>query len=313
MKTFTTRDWVYIAVFGALWGAIEISLGAYLHVIFPPLADTFLVGVIMAGLGGIIALTGRHFVPYTGSVLMIGVVTTLLKALSLGGVKIGPMVAILAESLLMEAGLLLAQPRMRRKTRMGFALAGALAVSWNFIHKFVMMRLLFGKGVSEVAVKMVKEGNKHYVVRRQSEQGAQMGYEASLPLEIPAADPSKRYSIPFYIADDIEGGTDRIRQVQLRLNISNIVSEDRLTVLLNGESLTQETCLRDYGNPFGPYSAQWLEFHLKKVRPRKGQNILEISLDSRPEGIGVGIKVEEMEVYVEYGSYPSALNWSSRP
>ena len=160
MKTFTTRDWVYIAVFGALWGAIEISLGAYLHVIFPPLADTFLVGVIMAGLEGIIALTGRHFVPYTGSVLMIGVVTTLLKALSLGGVKIGPMVAILAESLLMEAGLLLAQPRMRRKTRMGFALAGALAVSWNFIHKFVMMRLLFGKGVSEVAVKMVKEGNK---------------------------------------------------------------------------------------------------------------------------------------------------------
>ena len=160
MKTFTTRDWVYIAVFGALWGAIEITLGAYLHVIFPPLADTFLVGVIMAGLGSIIALTGRHFVPYTGSVLMIGVVTALLKALSLGGVKIGPMVAILAESLLMEAGLVLAQPRMRRKTRMGFALAGALAVSWNFIHKFVMMRLLFGKGVSEVAVKMVKEGNK---------------------------------------------------------------------------------------------------------------------------------------------------------
>jgi hypothetical protein len=67
VKTFTTRDWVYIAVFGALWGAIEITLGAYLHVIFPPLADTFLVGVIMAGLGGVIALTGRHFVPYTGS------------------------------------------------------------------------------------------------------------------------------------------------------------------------------------------------------------------------------------------------------
>jgi len=156
MKTFTTRDWVYIAVFGALWGAIEISLGAYLHVIFPPLADTFLVGVIMAGLGAIIALTGRHFVPYTGSVLMIGVVTALLKALSLGGVKIGPMVAILAESLLIEAGFLLA----RQPSRWAFALAGALAVGWNFFHKFVMMRLLFGQGVSEVAVKMVKEGSQ---------------------------------------------------------------------------------------------------------------------------------------------------------
>lgn len=170
MKTFTTRDWVYIAVFGALWGAIEITLGAYLHVIFPPLADTFLVGVIMAGLGSTIALTGRHFVPHAGSVLMIGVVTALLKALSLGGVKIGPMVAILAESLLMEAGLVLS-PSISLRTgrveglvlaqaRMAFALAGALAVSWNFFHKFVMMRLLFGKRVSEVAVKMVKDGSE---------------------------------------------------------------------------------------------------------------------------------------------------------
>jgi ABC-type thiamin/hydroxymethylpyrimidine transport system permease subunit len=163
VKTFTTRDWVYIAVFGALWGAIEITLGAYLHVIFPPLADTFLVGVIMAGVGSIIALTGRHFVPRTGSVLMIGVVTALLKALSLGGVKIGPMVAILAESLLIEVGLL-APNKFRtpshQPSRWGFALAGALAVSWNFFHKFVMMRLLFGRGVSEVAVKMVKDSSK---------------------------------------------------------------------------------------------------------------------------------------------------------
>ncbi len=155
MKTFTTRDWVYIAVFGALWGAIEITLGAYLHVIFPPLADTFLVGVIMGGLGAVVALTGRHFVPHTGSVLMIGVVTALLKALSLGGVKVGPMVAILAESLLMEAGLLLAH----RPSRWAFTLAGALAVAWNFFHKFVMMRLLYGQGLTEVAIKMVKEGS----------------------------------------------------------------------------------------------------------------------------------------------------------
>lgn len=155
MKTFTTRDWVYIAVFGALWGAIEITLGAYLHVIFPPLADTFLVGVVLAGLGAIIALTGRHFVPHTGSVLMISVVTALLKALSLGGVKIGPMAAILAEGLLMEAGLLVA----RQPSRWAFALAGTLAVSWNFFHKFVMMRLLYGQGFTEVAVKMVKDGS----------------------------------------------------------------------------------------------------------------------------------------------------------
>ena len=160
---------------------------------------------------------------------------------------------------------------------------------------------------------LIKEGDKHYTLRKQTEPGAQMGYDASLPLEIPSADPGKRYPIPFYIADDIEGSKDRIRQVQLRINISNIMSHDQVTVLLNGESLAGETCLRDYGDPYGPYSAQWLEFHLKDVRPHKGQNLLEISLDKRPEDMGAGITVEEVDVYVEYGSYPSALNWSPAP
>ena len=85
MKSYTVRDWVYIAVFGALWGALELTLGAYLHVLFPPLANTFFTGLIMAGIGAVIALVGRTFVPRTGAVLGIGIVTALLKVLSLGG------------------------------------------------------------------------------------------------------------------------------------------------------------------------------------------------------------------------------------
>ncbi len=151
---FTVRELVYVAIFGAIWGALEITLGSYLHVIFPPLADTFLVGVIMAGIGSVVALIGRQFVPRTGSVLMIGVVTAILKTISIGGVKIGPVAAILMESLLMELGLLAAG----RPVRWGFVLAGALAVSWNFFHKFVFMWLLFGRGVYEVYGKMVQDG-----------------------------------------------------------------------------------------------------------------------------------------------------------
>jgi hypothetical protein len=151
---FSVRDLVYIAIFGAIWGALELTLGSYLHVIFPPLADTFLVGLIMAFLGVIVALVGRHFVPRTGSVLMIGIVTAILKMISLGGVVVGPLVAILAESLLMELGLFV----MRTPRRSGFVLAGALAITWNFFHKFIMMYLLYGKGVYEVYVGMVKQG-----------------------------------------------------------------------------------------------------------------------------------------------------------
>ena len=81
-SSFTVRDLVYIAVFGALWGALEITLGAYLHVLFPPLADTFLIGVIMAGLGSVIVLVGRYFVPHTGAAIAIGIITALLKAIA---------------------------------------------------------------------------------------------------------------------------------------------------------------------------------------------------------------------------------------
>ena len=155
-SSFTTRDWVYVAVFGALWGALELTLGAYLHVLFPPLANTFFTGLILAGIGAVIALVGYTFVPRPGAVLSIGIVTTLLKVLSLGGVKIGPVVAILAEVILMEVALL----SKRSPARGRYVLAGSVAVSWNFFHKFIMMRLLYGKGIGEVYVKMVKEGSQ---------------------------------------------------------------------------------------------------------------------------------------------------------
>ncbi|MCJ7621207.1 MAG: hypothetical protein MUP64_13435 [Anaerolineae bacterium] len=151
---FSVRELVYVAIFGAIWGALELTLGSYLHVIFPPLADTFLVGLLMASLGAIVALIGRRFVPRTGSVFMISVVAAILKMISIGGVTVGPLVAILAEGLLMELGLLIA----RRPTRWAFVFAGALAVAWNFFHKFIMMYILFGKGVYEVYVGMLQQG-----------------------------------------------------------------------------------------------------------------------------------------------------------
>lgn len=156
MKSYTVRDWVYVAVFGALWGALELTLGAYLHVLFPPLADTFFTGLIMAGIGAVVALVGRTFVPRPGAVLGIGIVTALLKVLSLGGVKIGPVVAILAEAALMELALL----SKASPTRWRYVLAGILAVSWNFIHKFIMMRLLYGQGITEVYVQMIQDGSQ---------------------------------------------------------------------------------------------------------------------------------------------------------
>ncbi len=164
---------------------------------------------------------------------------------------------------------------------------------------------------------LIQEADKHYVLPRRSPEAVRLGYDVVLPLEIPSADPSKRYPISFTIADDLEGASSRIRQVKLRLRLSNLVSADRFTLLLNGRSLAEETCLRDFGqfnlrrpgpHIIDPYRGQWLEFHLQKVRPHQGRNVLEISLDRRPTRLAGKVTVDNVEVIVEYGAYPSTLD-----
>lgn len=153
---------------------------------------------------------------------------------------------------------------------------------------------------------LVKERDKRYVFIRRSEEAASLGYDAYLPLELGEESYGELFSLPFYIADDIAGASDRIRQVHLRINISNVVTQDRFTVLLNGESLEDETCLRDYGRRDAPRD-QWFEFHLERVRPRRGRNVLEIALDGRPDLLVGGVRIEEVEVYVQYGPHPTGL------
>ena len=88
--------------------------------------------------------------------MLIAVVTALLKLLSPGGARLGPFVAIVMEGVLMETVLWI----VRTPRRSAFVIGGALAVGWNLPHKFVMMRLLYGKGIVEVYTKMIRDGNQ---------------------------------------------------------------------------------------------------------------------------------------------------------
>ena len=156
---------------------------------------------------------------------------------------------------------------------------------------------------------LAKEGDKHYIVSRAVDGTEAVGYKTPpLPIDIASSDTGTRHQIPFYISDDVQGDASRVRRVLLRINIRDLVSADRLTVLLNGESLSQETCLRQTGEPIAPYMGQWLEFHLENVRPRQGENLLEVSLDRRADGLMSPLQVEDVEVIVEYGPYPSGLD-----
>lgn len=156
VPSYRVRDWVTIGLFGALWGVVETTLGSYLNVIFPSFTNTFFKGVILGGIGVAVALTGRFFVQKRGSLLLIGAVTALLKLLSPAGGKIGPVVAILMESVMMEAALLL----VRDPHRWAFVLGGALAVAWNFPHKFLMMGLMYGRNMVQVYRMLVEDGSQ---------------------------------------------------------------------------------------------------------------------------------------------------------
>src|SRR3990170_2052187 len=113
-----------MAVFGALWGFVEISLGSVLHAIRLPMT-----GLSLAAVGLIIALVGRVFVPKRGSTIFIGVIATILKLFSIGAIVIGPMIGILSEALLAELVLSL----FVKPSRLAFVSAAMLGVSWVLV------------------------------------------------------------------------------------------------------------------------------------------------------------------------------------
>lgn len=149
---FNTRELVTLAVFGVLWGIVEMSLGTVLKSLNMPMS-----GTVLAGIGLLVALIGRLFVPRRGATLFIGVIATLLKLFSLGGVVIGPMIGILSEAVIAEIVLSLGgQPR-----RWLWLLAGGLGVSWSLLQPFVTGPLLFGRSLTMAWLNMLDQGSRY--------------------------------------------------------------------------------------------------------------------------------------------------------
>ncbi|MBE3072186.1 MAG: hypothetical protein IMZ67_04355 [Acidobacteria bacterium] len=137
---YSIRELVYVGMFGALWGGVEASLGSILHALQVPFA-----GLVLSGAGIAIALAGRVLIPRAGSIALIGLVTAFVKMLSVGGLVINPMMAIVIESLLAETVVFLGP-----SSRVTFLFAGALATTWTMVHPFLMAGVLAGQGFVQV-------------------------------------------------------------------------------------------------------------------------------------------------------------------
>ena len=143
------KELTIVAALGSLWGSSEISVGSFVHVWNVPFS-----GTILGGIGVAIALVARLVVPRRGSTLMIAIIASLLKALSIGGVVLAPMIAIVMEGAIAELVLSLGG-RPRRPT---FCLAGALAIGYNVVHPLLVQGLLFGAGIFTTYERLIQQG-----------------------------------------------------------------------------------------------------------------------------------------------------------
>ena len=151
---------------------------------------------------------------------------------------------------------------------------------------------------------VVFEGDKHFFLRRKTEN--EQDIDAYLPLPLTQEEAGKRFQLPFYIADDPT--SPRVQTVTLRLAISDLVGADKLDIRLNGAALEGEALTRSGILSIEPYMGQWLDYDLQKVRPRQGDNVLEITLVGRPTNIASDLVVESLEVVIRYGMFPTHVD-----
>ncbi|MBM3744860.1 MAG: hypothetical protein FJW34_03570 [Acidobacteria bacterium] len=138
--------WLKAAVVGSLWASVEIIAGSFLHNLRVPLAGSLLAAT-GAGL-----LTGAHQIwPQRGLLWRAGLICALMKSISPTAVVLGPMIGIFAESVLLEAA-----TRLLGRTTLGYAVGGALAVSWTLAQKVAGFLITFGLNIVALYVRLVE-------------------------------------------------------------------------------------------------------------------------------------------------------------
>jgi hypothetical protein len=131
------RFWGHATAFGAMWGAIEATVGTFLHALKIPFG-----GTVLAATGAAFLIALRVVYPQRGVLVAAGAVCAGVKLLSPATTVIGPMVGIMVESLIMEIACF------------GFGanpvsamVGGALATLWALSQKVLTQIVLYGAPV----------------------------------------------------------------------------------------------------------------------------------------------------------------------
>lgn len=136
------RPWTHAALFGALWGAVECVAGTALKMT-PGIPG----GAVLAAAAVLCMVTARRLAPAPGATLAAGLTAVLVMTFSLGGLRPGSLVAVLAQALVLEVALTATGTRWP-----GAVAGGAVAIALTPVQRALVVYLVAGPEAARAAL-----------------------------------------------------------------------------------------------------------------------------------------------------------------
>lgn len=149
-KVLNYNEFITTALFGALWGVIEVSLGTILHASKIPFRGTALTIIAV-----VLITTSRSFINYKGSMIAISAVAASLKLITLPGFNITPFIAILMQGIIAEVVFTFFSYHL-----ISALLSGSFIMLYTLIHSLIMQGIFFGLGIYNVYVEILNSIGK---------------------------------------------------------------------------------------------------------------------------------------------------------
>lgn len=141
-----SEKWIKASIMGTIWAASEIVLGSFLHNLKVPFS-----GNILTAIGLVILISMSYKWTERGLFWRAGLICALMKTMSPSAVIFGPMIAIIAESLILELF-----TRLSGRTYAGYILGAVVAMSWNLFQKIINYIIFYGASIVDVYVDLLK-------------------------------------------------------------------------------------------------------------------------------------------------------------
>jgi nucleoside-triphosphatase THEP1 len=144
------EKWIKASILGTMWASSEIVFGSFLHNLRIPFS-----GNILTGIGLVILISVGHLWTEKGLFWRAGLLTAMMKTLSPSAVIFGPMIAIMAESILLEISV-----RILGRATTGYLLGAVLAMSWNLVQKLANFILFYGYNIVALYTNLIRIAQK---------------------------------------------------------------------------------------------------------------------------------------------------------